>query len=762
MRFAIDDVAEIGASAVEVNIAARPSGPAAPPEPEIALLSNTEIPLSEPQPRTDVPAVEVTRRAFLAGGGVVLLGMMAPGLARAAPAARLNAWVAVGPGEQITLALMHAEMGQGITTTLPAILADELEVDFTKVRLVPGDFDPAFRHPLYYWQFTGNSESIATYAEVVRAAGAAAREMLIGAAAQRLGVPASALSAKNGVVLGGGKPLSYGELAGDAARIPPPTQPVLKPASDRRSLSFPRVDIPEKVDGSAVFGIDVKVPGMLLAAVRFAPQIGGKLEQLDEAALLARRGVKKVVRLDKGYAVVADRWWRANSALDAGAPVWSGGSDKDTAGLLGGYRVVMKAGPFKTVKSAGSAPARGGKIVSGEYLSPFQAHATMEPMNCTVRLTEGRCEIWAPTQGMEMTHLVAKQVTGLPDDAIVVNRTYMGGGFGRRLLGDFVKVAIEVARAANAPVKTIWSREADFAADAFRPAMLHRIEAVLGEDGLPAAMAHKVVSPSMLRYGWPRGMFPNLADATQPIDPPAEMDLMPVEGVMEPIYAIPHYVVDFHRYTPELPVSVWRTTGHGPNNWALESIVDDCAHVAGVNPVAYRRRLLAGNPRMLRLLDALVEKAGLASPPPEGEARGIALAHGFGSMIAQSVTLSLADKAIRFRRVVSIVDLGEVLDAAIATRNVEGGVIWGLSALRTDVPFAAGGPAVSNFDGFDPLHLSESPAIETHFIDGGGKPGGIGEVGPVPTLAAVCNAIFAATGTRIRELPLSKAGFTIA
>lgn len=728
------------------------------------MPSTTRERTSETETPFEARARGVTRRAVLTGGGVVLLGLMAPGPASAKPigsVTRLNAWVAIGPGEQITLAVTHAEMGQGITTTLPAILADELEVDFAKVRLVAADFDPAFRHPLYYWQFTGNSESVSTYAEVVRMAGAAARAMLIEAASQRLGIPASRLSAENGVVRGGLSAVSYGELAADAARIPPPKEPMLKPISQRRPVAFPRLDIPEKVDGSAVFGIDVKLPGMLLAAVRFPPRIGAELEQIDEAAILSRPGVRKVVRLEHGYAVVADRWWRANNALDAGLPVWSGGLDKDTDGLLAGYHSIMRDGPFRTVKAAEAANTPKGKIISGEFLSPFQAHATMEPMNCTVRLADSSCEIWAPTQGMEMTHLVAKQVTGLPDEAIVIHRTYLGGGFGRRLLGDFIKIAIEIARDADAPVKTIWSRETDTAGDAFRPAMLHRIEAMLGKDGLPALVAHKVVSPSMLRYAWPRGAFPKLTDATQPIDPPAEMDLMPVEGVLEPIYAIPNWTVDFHRYSPEVPVSVWRTTGHGPNNWALESLIDDCAHAAGADPIAYRRKLLVHNPRALRLLDMLVEKADLNSPVPKGQTLGIAMARAFGSMIAQMVFLAVENKDVRFRRVVSIVDLGQVLDQAIATRNIEGGVIWGLSALRTEVPFAAGGPTVSNFDGFDPLHLWEAPEIETHFIDGGGKLGGVGEVGPVPTLAAVCNAIFAATGMRIRELPISKAGFTI-
>lgn len=705
----------------------------------------------------------LSRRTILKGGAVLLLAAHAPGFARSGEPRRLNAWVAIGPGDRFTLALAHAEMGQGITTTLPAILADELEVDFAKVDLINADFSPAFRHPFYQWQFTGNSESIATYSELVRGAGAAARTMLIAAAAQRLRVPAANLQARSGSVWHGQHALSYAALADAAAAIKPPDKPVLKPVALRRSLAQPRVDIPGKVDGSAVFGIDVIVPGCLAAAVSFAPMIGGQLASLDEAAILAAPGVRRVVRLDRGYAVVADRWWRAQRALPLGKPQWTGGLSKDGAAIMADYRAVLDNGAFRIVKESGKPPAPGGRSTSADFQSPYQAHATMEPMNCTVHVTATRCEIWAPTQGMEMTHLVARQVTGLPDDAIVIHRTYLGGGFGRRLLGDFVKQAIIIAQAVGQPVKMLWSREADFRGDFYRPAMLHRVSAVLGDDGLPRSMTHRVVSPSMLLYGWPRGAFPKLADATQPTDPPEEYDLMPVEGVIEPLYDLPHLNVGFHRLKSDVPVSVWRTTGHGPNNWVLESFIDDCARIADIDPVTYRRRLLKSNARALSILDALVEHAGLGRPAPAGEFRGIAIASGFGSLIAQAVTLSVDEgKAVRLRRVVSVVDLGQVFDRQIATRNIEGGIVWGLSALRTEVPFVAGGSSVSNFDGFDPLHLWETPAMETHFIDGGGKPGGVGEIGPVPTLAAVCNAIHSATGIRIRELPFTRQGFSIA
>jgi isoquinoline 1-oxidoreductase beta subunit len=705
------------------------------------------------------------RRELLKGGAVLLLAAATsiPARAQSGGPVYLNAWVSVGPGDQFTLALAHAEMGQGITTTLPAILADELDVEFGCVRLVNADFDPAYRHPVYQWQFTGNSESIGTYAELVRAAGAAARFMLLQAAADHTKVSAEKLSTANGMVFGAAKPLSYAELAPAAARIRPPEKLIFKPAAMRKSLVHPRVDIPTKVDGSAQFGIDVVVPDMLSATVAFAPTAGGTLVALDEAAILAAPGVKRIVRLERGYAVVADRWWNARQAVSLGKPEWHVGTAKSTDQLLDGYRDVLRDGPFRTVKDVGTPPESTGRSLTYDFVSPYQAHATMEPMNCTVHLTANRCEIWAPTQGMEMTHLVAKQVTGLPDDAIVIHRTYLGGGFGRRLLGDFIKDAIIVARETGAPVKLLWTREADFAGDFYRPAMLHRVNAVLGPDGLPSSIEHRVVSPSLLLYAWPRGMFPSLADATKPADPPADYDAMPVEGLIEPLYALPHFKVDLHRYKSEVPVSVWRTTGHGPNNWGLESLIDECARAAKIDPLAYRRKLLAGNRAAIALLDALERYADLDKPAAAGEHRAIAIAEGFGSRIAQAVSLSVdADRRVRLRRVVSIVDLGQTLDEVIATRNIEGGVIWGLSALRTEAEFVNGGLAQTNFDSFDPLHLWETPVIETHFVNSGGKPGGVGEIGPVPTLAAVCNAIAAATGVRITRLPFSHQGFSIA
>lgn len=710
--------------------------------------------------------VHLTRRGFLQSGATALIAThLPPGGTRAArlggAAEPLSAFVAAGPGRRVTIALFHAEMGQGITTTLPALLADEMGADPDQIDLVNADVAPAFRHPVYNWQFTGNSEGIATYAEIARAAGAAAREMLIAAAAKRWGVAAGRLRAEDGTVTDGQRRLDFGDLAAEAATIPPPQRPVLKPVAERRSVARPRVDIPEKVDGSAPFGIDITLPEMLNAAVVAPPRPGAQLATLDEAALKAAPGVRAVVRLSTGgFAVVADRFWRARAALDRANPTWTGGLSKDTAALRAGYAAALHDGPFRDFPLAGEAPTTKPDLTL-TFVSPYQAHATLEPMNATVRLSADACDLWLPTQAMDLSHRVAQEQTGLADAAIRIHRTYLGGGFGRRLLADFVKAAIEIAKAVpGRPVKCLWPRESDFAADAFRPMMLHEASASLGPDGLPTRLSHRVVSPSMLLYAWPRTLLAPMADSSVMTDPPAEYDVMPIEGLLEPQYAVPVQHVAFHRLPSEVPVSVWRSTGHGPNNWGLESLVDELAHRAGQDPLAYRRRLLGNNPAMRAVLDALASRADLAAPLPAGEAKGIALARCYGARIAQAVHLRLDGRAVRFVNIVSVVDLGQVLDERIARQNVEGGVIWGLSALRTEVSFVDGGPAVGNFDAFDPFHLWETPPIETHFLSSGEAPGGVGEVGPVPLLAAACNALRRLTGERITELPLSKAGFT--
>jgi len=335
----------------------------------------------------------------------------------------------------------------------------------------------------------------------------------------------------------------------------------------------------------------------------------------------------------------------------------------------------------------------------------------------------------------------------------------LGGGFGRRLLADFVVQAALCSRAVRRPVKLIWSREEDMTQDFYRPAMLHRVSAVLNDAGKPEIIRHRVVSPSHLLYVFPRGIFPDLKDWSQPVAPPPQYDPMAVEGLISALYAIPNQKLEQHYYDSKIPVSVWRTTGHGPNNFVLESFVDELAAAAANDPLEYRQTLLRGNDRALKVLNLAAEKAGWGQPLPSGHARGLAFANAFGGLIAQVAEIEVRGKEIKLRRIVSAVDPGRVLDPGIAASNIAGGIIWGLSALRTHVTFRDGAAEQSNFDSFDPLHLWETPATEVHFIESGEKLGGLGEIGPVPTGAAVCNAIAAATGQRVRTLPITLAGF---
>ena len=559
--------------------------------------------------------------------------------------------------------------------------------------------------------------------------------------------------------------MTLAAVAADAAQLPVPAEPRLREASELRyeGRALPRWDIPPKVDGSAVFGIDVRLPDMLLAAVRCAPGFGGKLAHYDAAAIKAKPGVVAVVELPAGLAVVAETYWQARRALDGATLTWSGeDASLNSERIWAIYREKLGSGPFvtkKTTGDAGQAMIAAARKLDAVYEIPFQAHATMEPMNCTAHVTADRCDIWAPTQGVEITQGVAAQVTGLPAGRIFVHRTLIGGGFGRRLLADFVKQAVIAAKAVGRPVKLIWSREEDMTHDAYRPAMLHQVSGALDDKGAVTVLAHRVVSPSYFLYVFPRG--PQVTDWSAPFEPPNQYDAMAVEGLVDPPYNLANLQVEQHYLATQVPVSVWRTTGHGPNNFVLESFIDELAAASAQDPLALRRNLLAGNARMLALLDLVTEKAGWSKPLPAGHARGVAIAKAFGGLIAQVAEVSVKDKQVKIHRIVAAVDCGKVLDPGIAASNIAGGIVWGLSALRTEVTIDKGRVAQNNFDSFDPLHLWETPAIETHFIDGGGKLGGLGEIGPVPTHAAVCNAIASATGERIRALPLSRAGFTL-
>jgi len=702
----------------------------------------------------------------LAAGGSVLLagrvGTLELFAQEAARAAAINAFIAIAPDGKVTLQCAHSEMGQGISTTFTAIIADELEADWSKCETVFSPAGKPYRHPLYDWQFTGNSESIRAYHALIRKMGAAAREMLIAAAAERLQVPAAALTARAGRVhhAASRRSIGFGDVAAAAAARPVPSEPRVKPEREWRIVghgrSLPRIDIPAKVAGTAVFGIDVKVPGMVHAAVVSAPTIGGQVAAVDEASVAGMAGVIKVVPLGGAVAVVAEHYWQARLALAKLKVDWQTGPGGrfDDAALDAMYRKAMRgdAGWAQAEKlgDALGVLADSQRIIEAEFEAPWTAHTPMEPMNATVAAADDGATVWAPVQGMQMTQVVLANVLKLPPEKIVINRTYLGGGFGRRLLADFVAQAALCSKAVGRPVKLIWAREEDIRQDWYRPAFLHHIRAALGADGSPAALHHRLVAPSIIKPVSPTPVKPGTVDA------------LAVESLVGHPYAIANRRTDYHMLEVPIPTMVLRTTGQGPNNFALESFIDELAHAAGRDPYQYRRQLLAHDPVALAVLDRAAVRAGWGKAP-NGHFQGLAFADGFGSYLCQVVELSMVDGAIKLHKVTSVCDPGRVLDRVNATSMIEGGVVWGLSvALYSALTFADGHVRETNFDAYRVATLPDTPALVTDFLENRKTLGGLGEIGPVCVPAALCNALFAATGKRHRRLPLAREGvFTV-
>jgi isoquinoline 1-oxidoreductase beta subunit len=704
----------------------------------------------------------VNRRAFLEGAVTSLAIAFKISISRAdlSQGKVINAWLRIGSDDSVVLLLSQCEMGQGISTTLPAILADELGADWSRVRIENAPVAIEYQNPHSHLMFTGNSESIQTFGPIMRTAGAAARGMLIAAAAKRWSVPIDSCHAEGGRVThdATGRYLRFGELVEDAIQEPVPTQPQLKPDGQLKLIgrSLSRIDIPSKVDGSAVFGIDFKVPGMVYAAVRQIPVFGGSVAHIDSTATVAMPGVIAVTPVPGGVAVVAEHFWQAKTAAAALEVTFDAGANANlsSASLDAQFNSALEGTSWRRAADIGDATgaiAKAERMFSREYTSPFQAHATMEPVNCTASVTADRCDVWGPTQGPEVARNIASTISGLSPEKVHVRWTLLGGGFGRKALTDFVAHAVAASKAVGRPVKVIWTREEDLSHGFYRPGTLTRISAVLAKDGQPTSLASKLVSPSQLQ-----AVVPNL---------PSNVDPRCTEGLEKTRYNIPNLTLDFHRLGVAIPTSFLRTTGYGPNLFALESFIDELAHDAGTDPYQFRRTLLAHDPRAVAVLDLAAKKADWGRPLPRGFGRGIAFTDAFETLVAQVVELSVDDrKAIRVHRVVTVADPGKVYDPGITASNLEGGVIWGLcSALKSEITFEKGQTVQRNFDTYDVVHLWEAPRVlETHLIEGGGAVvGGIGEVGPVAIPPALANALFAATGERARMLPLSRSGYTV-
>jgi isoquinoline 1-oxidoreductase beta subunit len=602
-------------------------------------------------------------------------------------------------------------------------------------------------------QGTGGSTSILAEFDRYRQVGAVARVLLVQAAAQRLGVSPSACRTENGVVVAGDRSLRYGELALDAARLPMPETVALREPKDWKLIGRPtrRLDTPEKINGQAVFGLDVRFDGLLTAVVARCPTFGGKLRSFDDSAARAVPGVRKIVQVPSGVAVVADHFWAARQGREALRIDWDlgPGATLDTGVMLAEFRrLAGSAG--KLAAGAGDAPAVLGaaqKTIDAEYVLPFLAHATMEPLNCAVRIGDGLCEIWTGTQFQTIDQMAAAGITGLKPEQVKIHTTFLGGGFGRRATptSDWVREAVHVAKAAGAPVKTVWTREDDMRGGYYRPMVLHRVRAAIGSDGLPAAWDHTVVSQSV------NAGTPFESEIKNGIDPAS------VEGAADSPYlkAIANHRVQLHDYQAPIPVLWWRSVGHSHTAFVMESMVDELARAAGADPVDYRRRLLAKQPRLVGALDLAAAKAGWGSPLPAGRARGIALHQSFGSHVAQVAEVSVEGGNIRVHRVVCAIDCGIAVNPATIEAQMESGIAFGLGAtLASAITFKDGRVQQSNFDDYKVLRLPDMPKVEVHIVPSRERPGGVGEPGTPPIAPAVANAVAALTGQRLRELPL--------
>jgi isoquinoline 1-oxidoreductase beta subunit len=705
---------------------------------------------------------DLSRRGFLkagaAIGGGLLVSVDLPGWARVAEAAGKsgfspNAFIRIDPNGAVTLILPSVEMGQGTDTSLPMLIAEELEVNLSQVHLAAAPPDAKlYTNPILGEQATGGSASIRAFWEPLRRAGAVARIMLVAAAAQTWKVDADSCDAKAGTVVHRmtGRTLTYGALANRAATIQMPDSVVLKAPKDFTLIgtSAKRLDAASKVNGTAKFGIDVRLPGMKIATVAASPVFGGKLGKVDDSKATGIRGVRQVVRLDDAVAVIADHMGAAKKGLTALNVTWNDGANAQLSSteLVQQMEAAAQTQGVVAAQTGDVAKATAGaaRTVESVYQLPFLAHATMEPMNCTVHVRKDGCDIWVGTQVPVRAQIAAAQATGLRQDQVRIHNHLLGGGFGRRLEVDMIVQAVRIGRQVDGPVKLVWSREEDIQHDIYRPYYYDRLSAGLGADGMPVAFSHRVVGASVMAR-WKPDAFKNGLDSDA------------VEGAAGP-YDFPNVLVDYVRHEPPagLLVGWWRGVGITHNAFMVESFIDELAAAANQDPLSYRRALLAKQPRSRAVLDLAAEKAGWSQQMPAGSGRGIAVLYGFGSYIAQVAEVTVGkDGRVRVTRVVCAVDCGATVNPDTVKAQIEGGAIFGITAaLYGEITIKDGKVEQSNFNNYQMVRLNEAPSVEVYFVDSAEAPGGIGEPGTAAVAPALLNAIFAATGKRLRKLPI--------
>jgi len=702
----------------------------------------------------------VSRRALLkagaaAGGGLLLSFALdcAEGDAAAETFAP-NAFIRIDRDGAVTFVMPQVEMGQGTYTSMPMLIAEELEVELSQVRLehAPAD-EKLYGNPMTKLQVTGGSRSVMGFWEPLRRAGATARNLLIAAAAQTWGVDADACRAENGEVIHvpTGRSLFYGNLVDVAATLAVPEKVALKDPKDFKIIGTPvkRLDAPEKVNGTARYGIDVRIPGMKVAAVAACPVLGGKLESVDDSKTKTIKGVVQIVRLDDAVAVVADHMAAAKKGLTALDIKWNEGQNAalGTADIIAQLDAASKNPGVVARKDGDVEKAMAGatKKVEAIYQVPFLAHAAMEPMNCTVHVRDDGCDVWVGTQVATRAQRAAAEVTGLPLEKVRVHNHLLGGGFGRRLDIDGVTRAVQIAKQVSVPVKVIWSREEDIQHDLYRPYYYDRLTAGLDEQGMPVAWTDRVTASSILAR-WLPVAFKNGFDRDA------------VEGAVKPPYTLPNIQVEYVRQEPPpgITTAFWRGVGPTHNVFVVESFMDELAATANKDPVDFRRALLQNSPRAKAVLELAAEKSGWGQKLPPGSGRGVSVQFVFGSYMSQVAEVAVAkDGGVRVQRVVCAVDCGMVVNPDTVKAQIEGGIIFGITAaLYGQITLKNGRVEQSNFDNYRMLRINEVPVVEVHIINSTEAPGGIGEPGTAAVSPAVANAIFAATGKRIRKLPV--------
>ena len=698
------------------------------------------------------------RREFLVGsatvGGGLMLGMTLPSLLPAAEGADIvhapNAWVHISDGNVITLLCARSEMGQGVYTSMPMLIAEELNVDLNQIKVAFAPPAAVYANALLGAQITGGSSSVREGWEKLRIAGAQVREMLISAAAKKWNVDRATLKAARGVVSGSAKQrATYGSLAAAAAALPVPDKVMLKDPSEFRIVGKPtkRLDTPSKVNGSAEFGIDVKLPRLAYAAIEQCPVIGGKVRSFDGDAAGRVRGVIDVVSIGDAVAVVANSYWHAKKARDVLKVVWDEGpgAKLNSADMMQGMRDAAASGLLipvrKPLGDVAEAMKGAVKKVSAEYSLPLQAHAPLEPQNFTASFEEGKCLLIGPTQFQQGAQGAVAAALGIKPEDITLRTTFIGGGFGRRLDLDFIVQAAMVSKAVGRPIKVLWTREDDMKHDFYRPMAFNQLQAGLDAAGMPVALTYKVTSQSVTQrlFGLPKDT----------------LDPFMVEAAVAP-YNIPNTSHDLVIHDSGVRVGYWRAVSHNMNAFANESFMDELAAAAGKDPVQYRLSLLADKPRFMHVLQLAAETASWGAALPAGSARGVALMEGYDTYMAQVAQVSIEKGEVKLQRVVVVADLGRMVNPDTVMAQIQSSVIFGMSAaLLHQITIKNGRVEQSNFNDFQVARMNQVPQIDIVLVPSTEKPGGIGEPATALIGPAIANAVFAATGKRIRTLPIT-------